>query len=124
MTHILPSVIFAFLAAPLPSHEADSMASGDAFVRFDPAGPAWTCGTGLIEQRLELKDGRFLLAGLRNRLTGSEYVANAGSDEFRFLLDGKEYTGTTGGYRLKDYKLSRLPVPRHRRASRRGSRWS
>jgi putative NADH-flavin reductase len=40
------------------------------------------------------------------------YVGGAGSDEFRFLLDGKEYTGATGGYRLKDYKLSRLPVPK------------
>ena len=88
------------------------MASGDAFVRFDRENTAWTCRTGLVEQRLEFNSGKFLLANLRNRLTGSEYVAGAGSDEFRFLLDGKEYTGATGGYRLVDYKIARLPVPK------------
>ena len=113
MTHVLPRLIFVLLAAAAVVAEgAHSMTSGDAFVRFDPANTVWTCGTGLIEQRLELKNGKFLLAGLRNRLTGSEYVAGAGSDEFRFLLDWKEYTGDTGGYRLKEYKVSRLPVPK------------
>lgn len=112
MTHVLPSFVFAFLAAAAMAGGADSMTCGDAFVRFDPADAAWTCGTGLIEQRLELKNGKFLLASLRNRFTGSEYVAGTESDEFRFLLDWKEHTGATGGYRLRDYEISRLPVPK------------
>jgi hypothetical protein len=84
---------------------AETLTSGDAYIRFDTAGTAWDCGTGLIEQRLELSNGRFRLAALRNRLTGTEYVAGAASDEFRFLLGGLEYTGDTGGYTLKDYQI-------------------
>jgi len=90
---------------------AETLTSGDAYIRFDPSAKTWDCGTGLIAQRLELSSGKFHLAALRNRLTGTEYVAGAASDEFRFLFGGLEYTGDTGRYTLKDYRISRLPVP-------------
>jgi len=86
--------------------------SGDAYVRFDPSKQTWSCGTGLIEQQLELAGGHFRLAKLTNRLTGSEYVEGPGSDEFHFLFGGREYTGDTGGYKLKDYQIVRMPVPK------------
>ncbi|MGA2984675.1 MAG: hypothetical protein ABSG32_12735 [Terriglobia bacterium] len=86
--------------------------SGDAYARFDPAKQAWICGTGLIEQELELAGGNFRLAKLSNRLTGTEYVEGASSDEFHFFFGGREYAGDTGGYKLKDYQIVRMPVPK------------
>src|ERR1035437_2769334 len=85
--------------------------SGDAYVHFDPSKQTWTCGTGLIEQQLELVGGHFRLAKLSNRLTGSEYVQGAGSDEFHFLFGEWEYTGDTGGYKLTNYSIARMPEP-------------
>ena len=90
----------------------ESLTSGDAYARFDPATMTWTCGTRLIEQRLELSGGKFRLVSLRNRLTGTELVAGADSDEFRFVLAGKEESGRLGEYTLRDYQVSRLPVPK------------
>jgi len=94
------------------TRQADLERAGDAFVRFDAAGTSWTCGTSLIEQRLELSKGRFLLGSLRNRLTDTEFVAGADSDEFRFVFADGERSGRTGGYTLKDYQVARLPVPK------------
>ena len=54
----------------------------------------------------------FRLAKLSNRLTGSEYVEGAGSDEFHFLFGGRPYTGDTGGYELKDYQITHMPAPK------------
>ena len=105
-------IALVFLSAAVAGLGADPAPSGDAFVRFDSATASWTCGTSLIEQRLELAGGRFLLASLRNRLTGTEFVGGAESDEFRFVFADGERTGRTGGYKLKDYQVSRLPVPK------------
>src|SRR5579859_7051493 len=79
-----------------------SLRSGDAYARFDASKTIWTLGTGLIEQQLELVDGHFRLARLRNLLTGSEYVEGAGSDEFHFSFGGREFSGDSGGYELVD----------------------
>ncbi|MGA9062944.1 MAG: hypothetical protein WB341_14935, partial [Terracidiphilus sp.] len=110
--------------------------SGDAYVHFDAATQAWSCGTNLIEQRLQLSEGKFSLAALTNRLTGSEYVAGRvfnkkdegpadtnllaprayvgaiGSDEFHFLFGGREYSGHSGGYKLRDFQIMCMPVPK------------
>src|SRR5208283_1948661 len=91
---------------------ADSMTSGDAYARFDPATTSWTCGTKLIEQRLELAKGQFRLAALRNRATGTEFTARAESDEFRFVFAGMERTGLSGDYKLKDFQIARMAVPK------------
>ncbi len=89
-----------------------SLQSGDAYARFDASKQTWTCGTGLIEQQLELVDGHFRLARLRNLLTGSEYVESAGSDEFHFSFGGREFSGDSGGYELVDFEIVRMPVPK------------
>ena len=91
---------------------ADSLTSGDTYARFDPATATWTCGTKLIEQRLELANGQFRLAALRNRATGTEFTARADSDEFRFVFAGTERTGLSGDYKLKDYQIARMAVPK------------
>jgi|GEM_PF-3477407 len=91
---------------------ADSLTSGDAYVRFDAAATSWTFGTNVIEQRLDLAGGRFLLTRLRNVATGADYAAGAESDEFRFVFGGSEFSGRSGGFRLKDFEIARLAVPR------------
>jgi hypothetical protein len=102
----------AILLCAAAAQGADSLASGDAQVRFDAATSSWTLETSVIEQRLQLTDGRFRLASLRNRLTGTEFVAGADSDEFRFVFAGREYSGRSGNYKLEGYRITRLPVPR------------
>ena len=97
---------------PILASAADSLTSGDAYARYDPATSSWTCGTQLIEQRLELSSGQFRLAALRNRATGTEFTARAESDEFRFVFAGQEHTGLSGGYKLRDSQISRMPVPK------------
>lgn len=63
--------------------------SGDAYVRYDEneSGKVWTIGTSQIEKVIRLKDGRFQMISLVNKLAeggaGKEYVnPNDGSDEF------------------------------------------
>jgi hypothetical protein len=115
-----------------------SLQSGDAYVRFDSSTTTWTCGTGLIEQQLQLVSGHFRLAHLVNRLTGTEYIKGRafkveaqgptqtnlltgseypenkgiGSNEFRFLFGARECTGDTGDYKLVNYEIVRMPVPK------------
>ena len=89
-----------------------SVKSGDAYAQFDPDTATWTCGSSLIKQRLQLRDGKFLLLSLENRLTGTEFAAASDSDEFRFVFAGRERSGATGGYKLKNYRQEILPVPK------------
>ncbi|HEX8984271.1 MAG TPA: hypothetical protein VF767_02525 [Bryobacteraceae bacterium] len=91
---------------------ADALTSGDAYIRFQAGDTSWTCGTSVIEQRLQLSNGKLLLASLRNRLTGTEFTAGADSDEFRFVFGGVEYNGRSGEYRLKSFEITRLAVPK------------
>lgn len=81
-------------------------------MRFDASKQTWICGTGLIEQQLELKDGNYRLVKLSNLMTGSEYVEGANSDEFHFSFGRREYTGNSGGYKLVNYELLHMPVPK------------
>ncbi len=111
MKRFLPgTALLLFCAAAALA--ADSIQSGDAGCRFDAASSSWTCRTSVIEQRLELAEGKYLLASLRNRLTGTDFTAGAASDEFDFSFGGMEYSGRSGGYRLQEFHFSVLPVPK------------
>jgi hypothetical protein len=90
----------------------EELESGDAYIRYNSAFPRWTCGTGLIEQQLDLIDGRFHLSAFKNRLTGAEFVGGADSDEFHFNFGGRDFTGNSGGYRLKSYRITHLSAPK------------
>lgn len=115
-----------------------SLQSGDAYAHFDPATMTWTCGTGLIEQQLQLADGCFQLAHLMNHRTGTKFIKGRkfnvkaqgvtvtnllrssehpetpaeNSDEFRFVFAGQEFSGGTGGYKLTSYQIVSMPVPK------------
>jgi len=106
------AILVWLVSGAVTASAMEELTSGDAYIRYDSASNWWTCGTGLIEQQLELTGGRFGLFVLRNKLTGTEFVGGADSDEFHFSFGGQEFTGTSGGYRLKDYHLTRLPVPK------------
>ncbi|MHB1355795.1 MAG: hypothetical protein ACYCZF_07440 [Anaerolineae bacterium] len=88
------------------------MMSGDAYLDFEPAEIIWSFGTALIEQRLQLLEGRLRCIGLINKLTGSNLVEDADSDEFYFTFGNNEYSGLTGGYRLLEQRVSQLPIPK------------
>jgi len=101
-------------AGDKPENQASSclVKSADAYAQFDPDTVMWTCGSSLIEQRLQLRDGKFRLVSLKNRLTGTEIAAALDSDEFRFVFAGRERSGATGEYKLKDYRQELRPVPK------------
>ncbi|MHB9032144.1 MAG: alpha-galactosidase [Anaerolineae bacterium] len=86
--------------------------SGDAYLDYDAEQSTWSFGTNLVEQRLQLSDGRLRCIGLVNKHTGSKLVEAADSDEFYFTLDDREYSGLTGPYQLADYRCSAIPTPK------------
>jgi hypothetical protein len=94
-----------------PKVLSQSLSSGDAFARFDPEQVTWTFGTSLIEQQVQLAQGKFYLTKLTNRRTGTNFVAGTDADEFQFLFAGREQSGRTGPFTFKDSRLARLPVP-------------
>ncbi|MGA3334546.1 MAG: hypothetical protein ABSC62_10335 [Terracidiphilus sp.] len=61
---------------------------------------------------MDLIDGRFHLSAFKNRLTGAEFVGGADSDEFHFNFGGRDFTGNSGGYRLKSYRITHLSAPK------------
>jgi hypothetical protein len=100
------------MALTMPVFAVESLQSGDAYVHFDPSTTTWKAGTELVEMHLQLAQGKFLLSSLKNRLTGTEFAAGADSDEFRFLFAGMEQSGRNGDFTLKDYQVSRMPIPK------------
>lgn len=48
-----------------------SLQSKDGYVRHE--GTDWVLGTSVVEKRIRLKDGQFVLASLRNKKSGREY---------------------------------------------------
>ena len=58
-------------------------------------GDTWVMGTATAERRVSLRDGRFLLTSVRNKVSGREYRdRGADPDEIRLTADG---VGTTSG---------------------------
>ena len=86
--------------------------SGDAYVIQEPDGPAWRIGTGLIERRMALIEGRLTCTHLINRATGTNLVESTDSDEFLLVLDDAELAGASGGWRLQDVQAGTRPVPK------------
>jgi hypothetical protein len=86
--------------------------SGDAYLDFDSEAMTWSFGTELIEQRLQLEDGRLRCISMLNKVTGSNLVEDADSDEFYFTLGSHEYSGVTGAYKLVEHQVTTLPVPK------------
>ena len=94
-------VLTLLIAAGHPTLSAKETTSADGYVRFDERTSTWTLGTSMVEQRLKLAKGVFALTSFENKLGGCQYVTEATrGEEFRLAVDGKEYTGLSGGWRL------------------------
>jgi len=103
---LLESVQISYCQYALVSH------SGDASISYDKNSSEWKLETKQITQVLKLSDGIFFLKQFKNNFTGTDFVGKAISDEFRFVLDNKLFTGTRGSYNLVSYSTGILPVPR------------
>ena len=83
--------------------------SGDAYIRFDESAKAWAIGTSVVEEKLELSAGSFILVELRNRLSGRDFISNSNrSEEFRITAEGAVRTGLSGQWLLKSSEITVL----------------
>jgi len=98
------------LAAGHLKLQAKEVASADGYARFDEHTTTWVLGTSMVEQRLQLAKGVFALTSFENKQARRLYVSEATrGEEFRLAVDGKEYTGLNGGWRLVGSCTSVLP---------------
>jgi hypothetical protein len=81
---------------------AGDITSGDAYVRFDERTATCTMGTAMVEEKLQFAEGNYSLSSFQNKLSRRQYVTGSlPSDEFRVTVDGKVYTGASGGWQWK-----------------------
>lgn len=83
--------------------------AGDVYVRR--AGDEITFGADKVERTVALRQGKFLLTRLRDKLTGNELLPeNTAIEEFQLLVgtDRTPLAGSTGGWRLTEAKESPL----------------
>lgn len=83
--------------------------SRDAY--FSREGNVFRIGTDKVEKVVELsEDGRFLMTGHLNKLTGTQYVSGGAqpSDEFAITFNGEEYSGSSCGWQVSDVTTSVL----------------
>jgi hypothetical protein len=105
---------FLMLLFPLLTvygQQADMVRSGDAWVGYEKGTNTWTLGTKQMTQILQFSDGNYYLRKFKNNITGTDFVGTAISDEFRFIMGDKLFTGTRGRYELVSYSTGVLPLP-------------
>ena len=94
-------IILIFFVSPVCLRAADRI-SQDAYVRFDERKAAWSLGTSMVEENLQLADGVYSVVSFLNKLDQRQYVTPANRPEdFRITADGSSYTGATGRWVLK-----------------------
>src|SRR3981081_1114145 len=77
-----------------------NLKSADGYVRRE--GNEWILGTSRVERRVRLANGRFVLASLRNKISGREYQdATAAPAEIRFVADGQDVSASTWSWKLR-----------------------
>lgn len=103
---LIALLLTAATASPAGAQEA---LSSDAYVRFDQGAQKWSIGTESVELVLRLNGGSFAATSLRSKKDGREFFdASKRPEEFRALVDGRAYTGATGGWRLAGQNTTRL----------------
>jgi len=79
----------------------------EATIRAD--GPRWKMETAGVERVVALEDGKFLLKSLKNKASGRELAsADAASEEFFVSVNGSRWSGSMGGWKLTDSKVTKL----------------
>ena len=81
-------------------HAQTNLKSADGYMRHE--GNEWILGTSRVERRVRLANGRFVLASLRNKISGREYQdATAAPAEIRFVADGQDVSASTWSWKLR-----------------------
>lgn len=81
--------------------------SDDAYIAYDESTHTWEIGTASISRRMDYEpNAGYRLIGLKNRLTGTEWLApgSGTSAELRMELDGQVITGAATDFVFKGYK--------------------
>jgi hypothetical protein len=92
------SVMLIALAVT-PRALATEVTSRDAYARFDERAKTWTIGTSLVQEKLQFINGNFALISMENKLSRRQYSSATNlSEEFRVVVNGTAYTGTSRGW--------------------------
>jgi hypothetical protein len=93
-------VVLASLFVAVPEcFSQTNLKSSDGYVRRE--GNEWIVGTALTEKRMRLANGRFVLASLRNKVSGREYQdATTPPAEIRFVADGQDVSASPWAWKL------------------------
>jgi hypothetical protein len=91
----------AFLSAALsPLGAQTNLKSRDGYVRRE--GDEWILGTSLVERRVRLNNGQFILVSLRNKRSGREYVNKSSpSAEIGFLANREDVSASNWRWELR-----------------------
>src|ERR1700704_3089330 len=83
----------------LPSVAAVATKSGDGYI--SRTADTWTLGTVKVERKITLSKGRFLTISLKDKVSGRELLTpGTVSEEIGAVLDGKEISSASGGWKL------------------------
>src|SRR5260370_40293948 len=91
--------LFILLLFGVGRVSASDIISQDAYARFDEQTKVWTIGTSLVEEKLRLAHGTYIVIGFQNKLSHRQYVSDRnGSEEFGITVNGKTYSGASGAW--------------------------
>ena len=103
---IVVQLLVLCAAASFSSAQA-SLQSQDGYIRR--SGNEWILGTRLVERRVRLAEGRFLLTSLRNKVSGHECQdGNSPPDEIRFLANGQDVSASGWRWKLRSEQARQL----------------
>lgn len=92
-------LLVLLLATLFFSMAASATESGDGYI--SRTADSWTLGTAKIERKLILSKGRLFTRSLKDKVSGRELLSPGRvSEEFGAVLDGKEISSASGGWKL------------------------
>jgi hypothetical protein len=90
---LLPLLLLAFRLPAAAATSEDGYVSRNA--------NTWTLGTAKVERTIVLANGRFFTTSFKDKVTGHELLTSgAGTEEIGGLVDGKELSSQSGGWKL------------------------
>src|SRR5688572_28025658 len=104
---ILVLTVIVMLFSIVFSSEGRTMTSKDAYIHS--TGAKWVIGTDAVERTIEFVDGKLLLTGFRNKITGKDLLPGGKiAGEFFVQINGTPVSGSDGGWKLTGSKETAL----------------